>query len=106
VYEAIKYFPRMVEGRLFVIFTDQKPLTYAFEQRRDICSPRQFRHLAFIGQFYTDFRHVSGQDNVVADALSRANSVTTPLDYQALACSEDQDAELQDILQNGSALRL
>jgi cleavage and polyadenylation specificity factor subunit 1 len=84
----------MVEGHPFVIFTDHKPLIYAFLQRRDKCSPQQFRHLEFIGQFSTDFRHVSGQDNVVADALSRASSIVTPLDYHALASSQDQDAEL------------
>jgi cleavage and polyadenylation specificity factor subunit 1 len=93
----------MVEGHPFVIFTDHKPLTYALQQRRDKCSPRQCRHLEFIGRFSTDFRHVSGQDNV-ADALSRANSVMTPINYHALASSQDQNAELQDILQNGSAL--
>ena len=60
-----------------------------------------FTAVPFIGQFSTDFTHVPGQDNVVADALSRANSVTSPLDYQALASSQDQDAELQDILKNG-----
>ena len=106
VYEAIKYFRHMVEGRPFVIFTDHKPLSYAFQQRRDKCSPRQFRHLEFIGQFSTDFRHVSGQDNVVADALPKANSVTTPLDYHSLVSSQDQDAELQNILKNGSVFRL
>ena len=42
----------------------------------------------------------------MTDILSRANSVTTPLDYHALARSQDQDAELQDILKHGSALRL
>jgi len=30
----------------------------------------------------------------------------TPLDYHVLANSQDQDAELQDILKNGTALRL
>jgi cleavage and polyadenylation specificity factor subunit 1 len=35
VYEAIKYFRHIVEGRPFVIFTDHKPLIYAFQQRRD-----------------------------------------------------------------------
>jgi cleavage and polyadenylation specificity factor subunit 1 len=45
VYEAIKYFRPMVEGRPFVIFTDHKPMTYAFQQHRDKFSPRQFRHL-------------------------------------------------------------
>ena len=106
VYEAIKYFQHMVEGRHFVIFTNHKPLTYAFQQWRNKCSPHQFRHLELIGQFFTDFRHVSGQDSVVADALTKANSVTTPLDYHALASSQDQDAELHDILKHGSALRL
>jgi cleavage and polyadenylation specificity factor subunit 1 len=96
----------MVEGRRFVIFADYKPLTYAFQQRRNKCSPRQFPHLEFIGQFSTDFKHVSGQDNVIADALSRTNSVSTPLDYHALASSQERDAELQDILKHGSALQL
>ena len=106
MYEAIKYSRHMVEDRHFVIFTDHKPLTYAFKQRRDKSSPRQFHHLEFIGQLSADFIHVSWQDNVVANALSRANSFTTPLDYHALASSQDQDAELQDVLINGSALRL
>jgi hypothetical protein len=83
----------MAEGRPFVIFTDHKPLTDSFQQRTDKCSP-QFRHLELIAQFSTDFKHVSGQDNVVADALPTAKSVMTPLDYHALASSQDQDAEL------------
>jgi cleavage and polyadenylation specificity factor subunit 1 len=106
VYEAIKYFQHVVEGRPFVIFTDHKPLTYAFQQHRDKCSPRQFRHLEFVGQFSTDFRHVSGQDNIVADTLSSANTVMMPIDYHALASSQEQDEDLRDILQNGSALWL
>ena len=100
------YFRHMVEDCHFVIFTDHKPLTYAFQQRRDKCSLHQFHHLQFIGQFSADFRHVSGQDSVVAGASSRANSVMTPLDYHAVASSQDEDVELQDILKHGSALRL
>jgi cleavage and polyadenylation specificity factor subunit 1 len=59
-----------------------------------------------MGQISIDFKHVSGQDNVVADVLSRANSIVSPLEYPALARSQDQDEELKDILQHGSALRL
>jgi len=76
VYEAIKYFRHMVEGRHFVTFTDHKPLTYAFQKRRGKCSPRQFRHWPI----HHRLQAFSGQDNVVADALSRAKSVTAPLD--------------------------
>lgn len=79
IYEAIKYFRPMLEARHFTIFTDHKPITYAFFQRNDKCSPRQFRHLDFISQFTTDIRHVSGKDNVVADSLSRIDSVSTPV---------------------------
>jgi hypothetical protein len=70
IYEAVRYFGHMLEARHFVIFTDHKPLTFAFSQKRDKCSPQQFNHLDFISQFTTDIRHISGQD-VVADTLSR-----------------------------------
>jgi hypothetical protein len=53
-----------------------------------------------IAQFSADFRHVSGQDNVAADTFSRANSIMTHVS------SQDQDAELQNILKTGLALRL
>jgi cleavage and polyadenylation specificity factor subunit 1 len=42
VFEALKHFRHMLEARHFVIFTDHKPITYAFQQKRDKCSPRQF----------------------------------------------------------------
>jgi hypothetical protein len=71
VCETVKHFRHMLEACHFIIFTDRKPITYAFRQKRDKCSPRQFSYLDFIVQFPTDIRHGSGQDNVVADALSR-----------------------------------
>jgi hypothetical protein len=64
-------------------FNDHKPLTYAFQQKRDKCSPRQFNNLDFVAQFTTDYRHISGQDNV-ANTLSRVEYVTVP-SYDALA---------------------
>ena len=32
IYEAVKHFRHMLEARHFMIFTDHKPLTYAFTQ--------------------------------------------------------------------------
>jgi cleavage and polyadenylation specificity factor subunit 1 len=95
VYEAIRYFRHMLEARHFTVFTDHKPLIYAFQQKPDKCSPRQFNHLDFISQFTTDIRHISGQDNIVADALSHVDSVTAPPSFQALAIAQDSDKELQ-----------
>jgi hypothetical protein len=72
--EAVKYFRHMLKARHF-IFTDHKLVTYAFQKKRDICSPRQFNNQAFIAQFTTDIRHISGQRNVVADALASSPSL-------------------------------
>jgi cleavage and polyadenylation specificity factor subunit 1 len=105
VYEAVKHFHHMLEARHFTIFTDQKPITYAFQQKRGKCSPRQFNHLDFIAQFSTDVRHISGQDNV-ADALSRVDSITAAPSHDALASSGESDGELRAQLVSDTALRL
>lgn len=79
IYEAVKYFRHMLEGRQFVIKTDHKPFIYAFKQRSDKASPRQLRQLDYIGQFSTDIIHIAGDSNIVADSLSRIDSITTPV---------------------------
>jgi cleavage and polyadenylation specificity factor subunit 1 len=106
IYVAVKHFRHMLEVRHFIIFTDHKPITYAFQQKRDNCSPRQFSHLHFVSQFTTDIRHITGQDNVFADTLSRVKSVTAPPSYNELAASQDNDDELRTLLVSTTALRL
>ncbi|GBM58800.1 hypothetical protein AVEN_179345-1 [Araneus ventricosus] len=99
----------MVEGRSFILFTDHKPLTFAFRQKEDKTresSPRQLRQLDLIGQFTTDIRHLKGTDNVVADALSRIHISTIGLpyviDFQKMAEEQQTDPELQDILSSNT----
>jgi hypothetical protein len=67
--------------------------------------PRQFNHLDFVAQFTADIRHIAEQDNVVADALSRFESVTAPSTYHALAASQDSDDEFQTLLKSTTDLR-
>lgn len=105
IYDAIRHFRHMVEARAFAVYTDHKPLTFAFSYNREKCSPRQFRYFDYISQFTTDIRFVKGKDNIVADALSRIEEVAS-IDYKALAHSQDTDPELQDLLNKGSALKL
>jgi len=93
IYEAVTYFRHMLEARHFTILTDHKPLTFAFHQKRDKCSPRQFTHLDFVSQFTTDIRHISGQNNIVADALSQVEVVTAPVTHEALATAQKSDDE-------------
>ena len=70
IYLSIKHFRPYLDGRHFPVFTDHKPLCGAIKSSAER-SPRQTRHLSFISEFSTDLRHLSGSDNVVADALSR-----------------------------------
>lgn len=106
IYEAIKYFRHMLEARHFVVYTDHKPICYAFHERKRNCSPRQYRHLDFISQFTTDIRHISGKNNVVADTLSRVDELEAPVSLADLAESQASDAELAEYLADNRSLRL
>ncbi|CAK1585830.1 unnamed protein product [Parnassius mnemosyne] len=106
IYVAIKHFKYMLEARNFAIYTDHKPISYAFKTRRDNCSPRQYRYLDYISQFTTDIRHIAGKENVVADALSRIDEITEAINYEALARDQEIDLELQGLLKNGTGLRI
>lgn len=106
VYESIKHFRFMIEARHFTIYTDHKPLTFAYSTPRENCSPRQYRYLDFIAQFSTDIKYIPGKDNTVADSLSRIEEVVSPIDYTALARSQEEDTELKILLQSGTSLNL
>ena len=98
--DAIKHFCYYLEGRDFSVFTDHKPLIYAFMQNPEKASPRQSRQLAYIAQFTTCIKHISGSDNVVADCLSRIDAFSLPLDIplKDLADLQKADEELQELL--------
>nr|CTR11708.1 unnamed protein product [Calliphora vicina] len=105
IYAAIKYFRDYVEGREFSVHTDHKPLIFAFSQKPEKASPRQLRQLNFIGQFTTNFKHVKGTENVVADAFSRIESISL-LDYDELSKLQNKDTELQNLLNSNTSLNL
>lgn len=76
LYSSIKHFRFLLEGRHFICYTDHKPLVRALFTKTEK-TPRQTRHLEFIAQFTNDIRHLSGKDNVIADALSRIDDVSS-----------------------------
>ncbi|CAB0028060.1 unnamed protein product [Trichogramma brassicae] len=86
---------RILEGRSFRILTDHKPLSYALEQRTDKHSPRQARQLDFIAQFDTVIQHTPGEDNTVADALSRVDSIAMPTVVTTKELSDEQKRDPQ-----------
>jgi len=96
----------MLEARHFNILTDHKPLTFAFHQKRDKCSPRQFNQLDFISQFTTDIRHISGRNNIVADTFSRVEAIAAPVTHDTLATTQQTDKELNKLLSRNTAVQL
>ena len=54
----------------------------------------------------TDIRHISGQDNSVADALSRINTISLDLSLKFMAELQEDDSELIELLQNSSSSSL
>lgn len=58
IYSSIKHFRHLIEGRNPTIFTDHKPITFAFNQKPEKATPRQFRYLDYIGQYTTDIRYI------------------------------------------------
>ena len=109
MYLARKKFRHFIEGRQYTLFTDHKPLTFAFSSASDKWYPRQQRHLAFVSVFTSNVRHVRGAENVVADALSRISLednepdviaamegvMTSVINYAAMAAQQGADAAIQ-----------
>jgi len=106
IYEAVKHFRHMLEARNFTVLTDHKPLTFAFHRKRAKFLPRQFKHLDFISQFTTDIRHFSGQENVVADALSVVEASTSTVKHDLLSETQEADEELRTRLAGNTELQL
>ena len=101
VYLAIVHFRNMIEGREITIFTDHKPLTYAFSKiGTDKETPRRTRQLLYISEFTSDIQYVNGNDNAVADALSRVESVVCPtaIDFDEVARAQEADGQMARML--------
>lgn len=103
IYKAMIYFRKLFEGRPLTVYTDHKPLCHAFSKiyKDDKETPRRARHLLFISEFTTDIQYISGQDNIVADALSRVETIVCPtvLDYEQLADAQMKDEQLLQLTQ-------
>ncbi|BHF85615.1 hypothetical protein SprV_1002878400 [Sparganum proliferum] len=99
IYQAIRHFRHLLEGRDFSVHTDHKPLTYALKAKPDRYSPRKVRHLDYISQFTADIRNVRGSDNVVADAVSRPdiNTLTSDFDLAKFADLQTADGSIADL---------
>lgn len=101
-HEAVKCFRHELEGREFHLVTDHKPLIYAFSQKSEKASPRQQRQLSFLSQFTTNIKYIPGPENVVADSLSRVDSIRLAKNVSLNELSEAQrtDTELDNLIKD------
>ena len=83
IYLSIWHFRYYLEGRDFIILTDQKPLSFAMAKTSEPWSDRQQRNLSYSLEFSTGIRRQT--ENLVADALPRSNinSLLSGVDYAA-----------------------
>lgn len=102
IYLSIMHFQHFLEAREFHVLTDHKPLTHALLSKTDK-NPRQSRHLDYISQFTSDIRYIKGEENTVADCMSRlgmdAIDFLTP-NLEELAKIQENDPELAQLRTN------
>lgn len=107
IYMATKHFRKTFEGRHLIIFTDHKPLTFVMSKiSSNSETPRRTRQILFISEFTTDIRHVSGKQNIVADALSRIETISCPssINYNDIATAQENDSNIQQLLQQDNII--
>ena len=106
IYLAVKHFSYFLEGRIFFVNCDHKPLSFAISGRGNH-SPMETRQLQFISEYTTDIRYVKGSDQVVPDFLSRINSINElNVDFCKLAQEQENDETLKNLIKNPSKTKL
>ncbi|GFW90272.1 hypothetical protein TNCV_2121391 [Trichonephila clavipes] len=99
--------PHVLEAQHCTIYTDHKPITYAFLQLRKKLPPVQLNQLSFIGQFTANIQHISGAEHAVADAFSRFSYIAPPpVDLKAIAEAQKGDTELLHLQTSDNPLKL
>ena len=92
------------------IFTDHAPFCKALFSRSLNSSPRQQRHLDFIAQFASDQRHVKGEENIIANDLSRISAFVfqeiKPIDFLKLAAAQERDPTIQHLQRTSNSLKV
>ena len=70
IHLAVQHFGHFLEGREFHVLTDHKPIVKSSESETIRHSTRVARSMAYVAEFTHDIRHIEGENNPVADALS------------------------------------
>jgi len=99
IVETLKEFRNILLGQQIIVHTDHANLTY-----KNFNSDRVMRWRLFIEEYSPDLRYIKGENNVVADALSRLPKQSKPFEdsqevfYTVMECykKEKKDAPKYD----------
>jgi hypothetical protein len=105
--ETLKYFKHMLFGHKIIVKTDHKNLTHQYSTH---ASDRVLRQRLLLEEYGAELQFIEGEQNVVADALSRlpteeiftfdkADDTDFPLNLATLASKQHTDDYLQLALQ-------
>lgn len=70
-YQAIRKFSKIVEASPTTLYTDNKTLISRFKSSNSTLKNYELRRLNYISQYIDDMIHIPGQQNILADYLSR-----------------------------------
>ena len=92
-FKSVRHFRPLIEGRPFTLFTDHLSLVPSVAKKTDPQTTRQAYQLSYVAEFTTDFRHIQGKSNVVADSLSRPTGTDNSATLNAVSYQDnDQDS--------------
>lgn len=102
-YMAVLHFKPYIEGRCSTLFTDHKPIVSAFRSQSPAKSDRQQRQISVLTEYLSDIQYIKGDQNVVADCLSRQSNVCAvtvdACDLPAIARNQVNDSEIKDYIE-------
>lgn len=96
LYLSVRHLRFYFQGRPFTAFTDHKPSIFAMAKVSEPWSASRAGHLLYISEFTTDIQYITGENNPVADALSRAviASLLEGVNYEEMAKLQLQDEKI------------
>ena len=94
IYYGLKYLHHYVADRFVRIFTDHKALAIASDSRLS-ASPKIQRMKQLIEQYNVEYNYIKGDDNLVADGLSRCLNEDLGAGLEGTRVPDDFDNELE-----------
>lgn len=82
LYSTVKHFRYYLQSISFEMHVDHKPLVEVFNNSKPRDNNREERYLQYIANYHATIHYVKGSENIVADAMSRAENAIDIYDIE------------------------